>query len=519
MGLSKFISNRKELFSFLLIFSLVIVDRFLLLSRFHFKFVGSDDLIFWIGAKDYSQGIYHEPYFYGQNYNFMVEALFAAPFVWIGIDFHILLPIISSVVSLAPFCIWALALYRKQHFVASSFFLALPILLPIEYSFLGSITRGFTSGLLLSVFLIPVILTPKSKRSLWWLWFAVFIGFILNPNSLVATVPVMTYAFLMNFRNAAFYALAVIVATPAFLIQFFARNFYELNPAYKVCQMWEIEYDIDMLFNNLLCLDCIFPYFTPMEWKHGWIGLLFILILGLILIKKDWRVGASMIVGVVFILFSLGINKVNDDANTILLSSSRMFLGIPLLLGISWYWASQVIKSSFSLMSPLIALLCLVTFFVKIWAYPSTLSSLHGEISKGPMPIKEVSMLCKECKTLKAISVKHETEIMVFHPTWSSGVPSREFYTYGCPIFETNFPTTLLTSYEKRTWIYTGESNKIFNNIMIYGSEFSNDKIESDTAITLISENPQIVALENKSGLDLRSLLETYGIQLKRNGY
>jgi hypothetical protein len=54
---------------------------------------------------------------------------------------------------------------------------------------------------------------------------------------------------------------------------------------------------------------------------------------------------------------------------------------------------------------------------------------------------------------------------------------------------------------------------------MVYGSEFDKDKIETDHAITLISENPQIVAIQNEHGSDLRSLLESNGINLKRNAY
>lgn len=75
----------KHTFGLLLL--LLLLDRLFLLVTFNFKFVGSDDLIFWQGANDYLHFRFHEPYFYGQNYNFMLEAVVAAPLRLLGVPY------------------------------------------------------------------------------------------------------------------------------------------------------------------------------------------------------------------------------------------------------------------------------------------------------------------------------------------------------------------------------------------------------------------------------------------------
>jgi len=61
--------------------ALVIISRILTLTEFSFKYTGSDDVIFWQTAMDYSKGIFHEPFFYGQNYNYALESIIAVPLV------------------------------------------------------------------------------------------------------------------------------------------------------------------------------------------------------------------------------------------------------------------------------------------------------------------------------------------------------------------------------------------------------------------------------------------------------
>src|SRR6187551_3355709 len=148
---SSFLNRNKIVF--LLLSGLVLADRILLLINFSFRYTGSDDLIFWQAATDYMHGIFHEPYFYGQDYNFMLESVFAIPLLALGIPHYIALPVSSAFISLFPFFFFARILYKRNYLIESFVFLVIPLLLPIEYGILTSVTRGFVSGLFFSAFL------------------------------------------------------------------------------------------------------------------------------------------------------------------------------------------------------------------------------------------------------------------------------------------------------------------------------------------------------------------------------
>src|SRR5690606_26443963 len=130
----------------------------------------------------------HEPYFYGQDYAVMIEALVAAPFTWFGIPLHILMPTVTSLLALAPF--WSFAFWHRKHGrrLAALLFLAMPVLLPVEYGMMTTITRCFVPGIALLAFLPWVLDGADMRRQ------AVLIGLItsaaafVNPNSLVFSV-------------------------------------------------------------------------------------------------------------------------------------------------------------------------------------------------------------------------------------------------------------------------------------------------------------------------------------------
>ncbi len=63
---------------------LLLLHRWNVLHEFGFQYPDSDQAIMWQGAVDFAQGIFHEPRFYGQDYNTMIESLFAVPpaMVW-----------------------------------------------------------------------------------------------------------------------------------------------------------------------------------------------------------------------------------------------------------------------------------------------------------------------------------------------------------------------------------------------------------------------------------------------------
>jgi len=64
---------------YILLLILVFADRTNTLIHFTFKYTDCDQAVMWLGAKEIMQGKFHEPCFYGQSYNPMIESLFAVP--------------------------------------------------------------------------------------------------------------------------------------------------------------------------------------------------------------------------------------------------------------------------------------------------------------------------------------------------------------------------------------------------------------------------------------------------------
>jgi hypothetical protein len=68
--------------AFWTLLSASVLDRCATIMWFGATYSSTDDVLIWSAAVDYGNGIFHEPYFYGQDYGPMLEALLAAPFAY-----------------------------------------------------------------------------------------------------------------------------------------------------------------------------------------------------------------------------------------------------------------------------------------------------------------------------------------------------------------------------------------------------------------------------------------------------
>jgi hypothetical protein len=75
--------------------------------------VSTDDAVMWHAAVDYAHGRFYGPYYYGQDYGPMLEALVAAPFVRLGVPFRLLMPAVTSFLALVPNWSFAIAAHRS----------------------------------------------------------------------------------------------------------------------------------------------------------------------------------------------------------------------------------------------------------------------------------------------------------------------------------------------------------------------------------------------------------------------
>lgn len=132
---------------------------------------------------------------------------------------------------------------------------------------------------------------------------------------------------------------------PAFVIYFFSKQFYVLHPGYVVHHLPEITYAFSRVWETLNHMDRSFAFLTSIFLSGHWWSLVVLVSGSVWLIWKDWKMGVSLVIGMIFILFTLGINKVEEGVGVIFFSPTRMFLAVPLLLALMIGWTVKRIKT------------------------------------------------------------------------------------------------------------------------------------------------------------------------------
>jgi hypothetical protein len=491
---------------------LLVISRYTILDRFNFRYVTNDEMIFWQAARDYSQGLFYEPYFYGQNYNFMLEALLAVPLILLSIPYEMALPAVSTVLAVFPFLFFAFIMFRRGHTTAALFTLFTPLALPVEYDMLTSMTRGFVSGIFFCGPLVIALVRPHEKRSWVIAALSASLGIVFNPNSIVVSLPVCLYLLGVNYMKPMFYAILLPAAAPAFILEHFARKFYETHPGFNLHPAWVLTYDYERALSNFNVLDNFFACCTPVFWFAGWLVLPLIVTAGIILLKRDKLKGAVLIASVVFILFTLGINKVNDDLSTIFLSSARMYLGIPLLSCVAFLWIFPQIKLSGPTFRNIIVASAATVFCVKLSILKPVVSSHLTRKNYVAVAVREVEKLRGDCRSIGRYASELKADQVVFVANWIENVAEMEFYNYGCPLFDSSFPPTVLPAYERRNWVYEEARRPGRKNILVYGWHFDAERIKYVKDVEVITaerssvllfrnvENPDSVLRQINSG-------------------
>ena len=515
--LLKIINDRR--FAISVLFLMLLTGRIFLLTQFSFKYTCSDDLIFWQSASDYLRGIFHEPYFYGQNYNFMLESLPAIPMLAIGLPHFMALPLSTLLFALFPFLLFSFVLFRNGHDLAACIFLLIPLTLPIEYDLVTSMTRGFISGTFFTGFLVYCLLHPTSIKSYIILGLTVSVSYILNPNSLVLSFPVSLYLLFENYNKPLFYWIPVLFAIPFFSLEYYARQFYISNPEFLVHKAWEMKFSMDLMLDGFLHMDRFFGYLTPVFWKGNWVVLPVILILAIKLMKTNWKKGLSLALSVVFFLGLMGMHKVNDGMDTIFFTSVRMFLGIPLVLGVGMFWLTNTVKFNERLWTRVILGIGCIVLFIKILETKSVIQK-HTELKNhGSIALSSIEDLKKRCAEWKEQIRQYDADLIVYVVDWKYGVPELEFYNYACPLLESELPQSIINVFERRTWIFVDEKDHSRDRVLIFNPNIDSlpeitpslkyERIEGRPNLILITENDK----------SLSELSELFHFGLMRNTY
>lgn len=234
--------------------------------------------------------------------------------------------------------------------------------------------------------------------------------------------------------------------------------------------------------------------------------------------KKELEKGVSLLFGAIFILILLGINKVNDHLPTIFLSSGRMFLGIPLLLALTMCWTRKYFFPDDKKLKSVLLLIGLTIFCVKISLYAPSIKLHTLKTNHGSIALKKVTAIQEDCSWLNEIVKQNNIEIIIFIPYWNLNVPTVEFYNYACPLLEKDFTKTMMTVYEKRTWVFVKEKKSVYSNVLLFGPDMDMRLVESMENIPVSGDSQKLILIKNNK-LSIEELMAKLNVKLLRNGY
>jgi hypothetical protein len=476
--------------------------RYQVLLLFGFEFADSDEAIMWNGLTNYADGKFHEPRFYGQAYNTMLEALLAVPLYKLGIPHYKSLAIVTSLLTLFPYFLLASFTYKKKSPFAALLVLSVPLLMPNEYHLLSSLSRGFVSGIFIASFGMIALFYLDKKPAYFLLAFSSFLAYSISANSVLISLPCLFYVFLHNRKNLAFFTYTALGLSLGFAIQSLIDSFYSLHPYYEL-HSYQLHYSFELLWKGLNSLSDFLNQVSPIFWKHAYLWPILLLLIGNILLwKRNTKLGLTLLFIPFLLIGVLGISKVHDGSDSIFFSLGRMYLGLPILISII---AALLIKTRFNYLFFLIPL--------SLSLYNST--ALKASIIENTkqdknhvVTIAKIDYILNECEGINEVCSANQVDLLVVVDHYLY-----DFINYGCPACEEDFPKTLFPRYERRTWRLLEDEANVYESILFV--DLSTQLDQKFSFIEPIAKNQNLYLCKNNK-LPTIELLNKMNISVRK---
>jgi hypothetical protein len=453
---------------FFIFIALILITRIRLFLDVNLQWIDSDQPFMWIGARDYAKGLFYEPRFYGQNYNTFMEPFFSVPLIWVNIPVYFALPIATHFIFLFPFLFTASYLFQKQKKENALTVLAIVLCMPVAYDILNCIPRGFVTGLFFTSFFVLSFFNPHSIRFVVINTLMATIGYFVNPNSTIVSVPLFVYLFLHNYRNTEFYLAGGICLLFVYPLHLFFNQFYISHPTYVI---YGLNYNISWaaFTDNISHLDQAFEHVSFFIEGSSIILIAVLILLPFTLFKQDRKLFYAYLGFVFIILFSFFSGKVREGAAWPFYSYSRMYLGIPIVISL----LTSNIHLSRKCLS--IILIPAVLFFsgYKLFNFKKSIAYHLDEsrwlgVHLAPLPTVLDAIL-----VYKNFCKNNGTDRMII----SNGFWLATYLDYGGPAVLDDFPKTEETNSERRFYVREENKNKTFEKFVLISSKPDLDKL------------------------------------------
>lgn len=452
--------------SLILVSIILVVYRLWVLNSFGLKYFDSDEAIMSLGAFDYSNGSFHTPGFYGQSYNPMFESLLAVPFLWMGLKAYLVLPYITSVLTLLPFLIMTWLLYRRGQYTTALLVIAIPFILPVEYDYITSLSRGWVGGLFVGTLALFSLTGRSTPVKHLWLGFISIVALIIGTGSVFILVPIFLYYAITHLSERKFWIYLSLGAIPALVIVGLFYSFYYEHPNENLHQI-KLIISLNNLYRAIGDMPQLFKNVTPMMVHPLIIYFLLPLMASVwFLYKRRYPEGIATIGFLLVFLFSLTMSKVFDGTDSVFYSYSRAFLGLPLVLAL--------LVSRFNIKGaaiyPYLPMVMVAFLAYKAYLFPTTITK--DKKSDSVVNVADIEVFLSDSHKLGQLCKEKNVELVVVNNHWFY-----DHFTYASPSIEENFPPTLRPAYERRTWRLKEEASNVANTILLIdrGRDIAND--------------------------------------------
>jgi hypothetical protein len=479
---------------------LLLAARALVIYYLNLHYIDGDQPLMWQGANDYSHGEFHEPRYYGQNYNTLLEGLFAVPLLWAGMKVYWAVPIVTHFFLLFPYLFSAFYLFANGKRQQAIFLLALAICLPVEFDMLTSIPRGFVTGLFFCSFFVISLLQPHKL-----LWIHVnaslaVIGFFVNQNSVIVSVPIALYLFLENYRTIKLYYVIITVLITYLVFYFLLDRYYVIHPSAAKVHMAMV-FSPSNLLDSLQHLDDRFVHISFFAAGKSFTVLIFIALLLFFTWQQKRPLFYSVIVLLVLILLTFAFQKNIEGSTWPFYSFSRYYIGIPFILGL----LSTQLRLPMGVPTILYAIPIVYSGHKILQIEPvvekNKDKNYYITVFKLDFALEAIEVYKNRCLETKV------TDFFVSKRFWLNSI-----LVYGGPAVAPDFPSTLEVEDDRRQWLMESYSNKTIPRFMVLAGsgEFHQSVFNADSAFQIKAIDTYGLYLIEKNKLKTKEFLARF---------